>query len=94
MSARKNSCLLEGEGGGREGGKVWLTSPSGCGCDKCPFPAHQLSQLRPGQAEALCTYCGISKEGDQSRKRKSPNGASHTEALIDCIIVGAPRLKH
>lgn len=68
--AREGSCQLvnsglsfgeggEGEEGAREGkgkkGFFLLTSPSSCGCDKCPFQAHQFGQLRPGQAEALCT---------------------------------------
>lgn len=54
--------LEKGEEGGQEkGGRknreffFWLTSPSDSGCDKCHFRAHQFSQLRPDQAEALCT---------------------------------------
>lgn len=64
MSARKQWPFFGEWGGEKEGARegrkekigvfFLLTSPSDCGCDKCPFRAQQFSQLRPGQAEALC----------------------------------------
>lgn len=76
---------MEVEGGRKNrGGFSLLTSPSGCGRDKCPVRAHYFSQLRPDQAEALFTYRGISKEGDHTsiKEEKGPIGAIQKLSVI------------
>lgn len=80
--------------GEKVGWFLMLTSPSGCGRDKCPFRTHHSGQLRPGQAEALCIYRGISKKGDYTsiKEKNKKRIRGHTEALTDCIILGASEL--